>query len=510
MDPKPPIVYVRGFAGGTSGIDKQVDDPFYGFNDGSTHVRVDGDGDPSFYQFEGPLVRLIDDEGYQLFVGGDQHAFLQSHAGGSLPPASIWVYRFYDAAATTFGTKATPFNIEEAAVGLYDFVQLVRAKSGAARVHLVAHSMGGLICRSMIEKVSREGDREPGRDLVDKLFTFGTPHGGISFEQGGGLVDWALETFGPNGSDIFSPPKMYGYLTPGAHWGQEPENPDWRPCTIGEDAFDVDRVFCLIGTDPTDYGIVQKVVGPKSDGLVMIDNAYVRGAHRAFVHRSHSGRYGLVNSEEGYQNLRRFLFGSLKVKVDLDGLSLPTRDDQVWQAELRLSVRGLPIVMHEQLAAHYCPIQLNLEQQQQRDTPDAPVPLTTVFLLDPPQWGFDRLEPPPPRCRYALKVRVYSLETKHGFFSWSNHLEQVADWEDTLIVDIGQVDGQADQGQHVWAMWKSELPGAIEAHDPISDGTLDVTNGIIELALPRGATAIVGKDSRLTFTISREGPVPAR
>lgn len=39
-------VYVRGYAERTSDIDKQVDDPFYGFNDGSTHVRVDSEGEP--------------------------------------------------------------------------------------------------------------------------------------------------------------------------------------------------------------------------------------------------------------------------------------------------------------------------------------------------------------------------------------------------------------------------------------------------------------------------------
>jgi hypothetical protein len=51
-----PIVYVRGFAG-ERGIEKAVEDPFYGFNEGSVHVRVGGLGDPSFFQFESPLVR---------------------------------------------------------------------------------------------------------------------------------------------------------------------------------------------------------------------------------------------------------------------------------------------------------------------------------------------------------------------------------------------------------------------------------------------------------------------
>ncbi|MDT9071291.1 hypothetical protein RSW38_24470, partial [Escherichia coli] len=34
--------------------------------------------------------------------------------------------------------------------------------------------------------------------------------------------------------------------------------------------------------------------------------------------RSHSGPYGIVNSEAGYQNLRRFLFGSVRVSVTLE------------------------------------------------------------------------------------------------------------------------------------------------------------------------------------------------
>ncbi|WP_426623421.1 hypothetical protein ACPPVW_12380 [Leifsonia sp. McL0607] len=42
-----PIVYCRGYAGPTSQIDSTVNDPFYGFNEGATHTRVNGDGDPN-------------------------------------------------------------------------------------------------------------------------------------------------------------------------------------------------------------------------------------------------------------------------------------------------------------------------------------------------------------------------------------------------------------------------------------------------------------------------------
>src|SRR5690349_23696534 len=161
-----PIIYVRGYAGATSGIDAQVDDPFYGFNKGATHVRVGGDGNPMFYQFEGPMLRLMTDEGYQLLVHGDQHAYLLGAEDASLSPCTIWVYRFYDQAATTFvppahqgiigslytalhrHVTADGFDIETAAAGLYDLIELVLSKTrDIDRVIVVAHSMGGLVAR---------------------------------------------------------------------------------------------------------------------------------------------------------------------------------------------------------------------------------------------------------------------------------------------------------------------------------------------------------------------------
>src|SRR5207237_8358436 len=140
------------------------------FNRGATHVRVGGDGEPMFYQFEGPMLRLITDENYQLLVRGDQQQFLEDADPGSVPPASLWVYRFYDQAATTFVPQphqgllagfltklhqqvtADGFDIEVAAQGLYDLIMLIREKTGAPRVHIVAHSMGGLVARCMMQK----------------------------------------------------------------------------------------------------------------------------------------------------------------------------------------------------------------------------------------------------------------------------------------------------------------------------------------------------------------------
>jgi pimeloyl-ACP methyl ester carboxylesterase len=412
------------------------------------------------------------------------------------------------------------FNIEEAARGLYDFVELVLLKTGAPAIYLVAHSMGGLIARCMIQKISQQYDeaaqrqRTPANQLVRKLFTFGTPHGGIQFEIA--ALDWAMETFGPAGGDIFSPRLMYGYLDKDANWGDEA--PDgWDPRVIPPELFDTSSVFCLVGTDPADYGAPRVVVGPKSDGLVDITNAYVRGANRSFVHRSHSGRYGEVNSEEGYQNLRRFLFGNYRVAVDLRGITLPDRQDgRVWQADVRLSVRGLPIVMHEQQAAHYCPIQLAEEIERHHDTADAPVPLTTVFLLDPNRAvGYGDADRPP-RARYSLSMRVYHLTEVSGGFLWRHHLEQVADWEDTLIVDVGRRDDDPETALRAWTAWNSAVAGAIDDYDPIANAlpedqradahfTADGGEMHAEVALPAVAAPILGQAAKLRLTVTRVG-----
>ena len=70
------------------------------------------------------------------------------------------------------------------------------------------------------------------------------------------------------------------------------------------------------------------------------------------MHRSHSGHYGIVNSEEGYQNLTRFLFGTLRVDgtLDVDDITLPMEVQKAlkegktvrasYQFEIAASVRG--------------------------------------------------------------------------------------------------------------------------------------------------------------------------
>jgi len=139
--------------------------------------------------------------------------------------------------------------------------------------------------------------------------------------------------------------------------------------------FDASRVFNLVGTNPGDYkaaaGMASFAVGEASDGLVRIRNATTRGwegaslvsSPQAFVHRSHSGYFGIVNSEEGYQNLTRFLFGDVRVDgwLDIDELTLPPAVQREYDADKRVrasyifevvvSIRGKPWQLHRRTAA---------------------------------------------------------------------------------------------------------------------------------------------------------------
>jgi hypothetical protein len=230
---------------------------------------------------------------------------------------------------------------------------------------------------------------------------------------------------------------------------------------------------------------------------VQIENAYVPGAWHAFVHRSHSGPYGVVNSEEGYQNLRRFLFGDLQVQADLVGHRQPpdsARGDLVWQAEVRLSIRGVSIVMHEQTADHWCPIQLSIPRTE--DSPDTPQPLVTTFLSSKLAPGSDT------PIRYALHLKVLSLEERDGIFHFGHHLERVADFDDILIVDVGQRNGALV----AWAAWNSQIPGANRdfkfTGDPLPDEAPERGRWTALVPLPATTEPILGSNARIKLTVT--------
>jgi hypothetical protein len=513
-DGRLPIIYVRGFAGGA--VNTAVDDPFYGFSLGSVHIRSDSGGEPRFHQFESPMLRLITDQGYVVPVHGDQLAFLQQAENGSLDSASIWIHRFYDIAASTFADRPENFTLEGAARNLFDLIRLVRRKTGAPKVFLVAHSMGGLICRSLLQRVIPENDAgESGRvnpaagaNYVARVFTYATPHGGISFAVGQGLLERIRDATGFQGSDIFGPDRMAEYLTPNAPL-HSLAGAGFDATKMPEDGFPVSEMFCLVGSNPEDYdvalGLSSKTVGARSDGLVQMKNAAVRNAAVAVVHRSHSGRYGIVNSEEGYQNLQRFLFGDLMVKVELVGFTVGRNEpsEVEFQLDVGLAIRGLPVLVHEQSAAHHCPVLI--ERWREGDPIDSPRPLLTTFLSSKaPRPRVDGRKVP--RLRHALRLRLMSIRETGGRFIFDDHMEQTEDWQDALLVDIEPPDQQGS-GPHAWAAWSSTIPTAIRDWAPDDGDKLSDTGSAPdfwtgEIMVPEFSRRLLGARAGVRLTVT--------
>jgi len=227
--------------------------------------------------------------------------------------------------------------------------------------------------------------------------------------------------------------------------------------------------------------------------------------------------------------LRRFLFGTRRVTASLVNPTLPpsTSPDvlDVWQAEVCVSVRGLPVLLDDQTAAHYCPVELgkvagaNVPGGAPAPSDDvvtagsgpagesgsAP-PLTTVFLLDPArarQVQREDLQPGTfsPRCRYSLQIKVLHLEEQHGLFFWHDHLEGMSEWQDTLVVDVGPGD---DGTEHVWAAWQVDIAQVTSVPDPITETPVTPTvpgRLFFTIGLPPAGKQLLGDNAAITLDV---------
>ncbi len=379
--PYHPIIYVRGFAATQDEIEETCADPYMGFNLGSSKARQIWSGELKKFFFESPMVRLQTDHDYHdvFFEGEDLVA--SERTDEPIPYRSVIIYRYYDEASEAFSDGKTP-PMEHFGRKLGELILRLRDKicanpSNAVkpdefRVYLIAHSMGGLVCRCLLQIPQKQPGKPPipsaeyaglekARKLVDKVFTYATPHNGIDLRIVRNVPAWA--SFGDVNN--FNRDRMADYL------GLPPGAEDVSD--LG--SFSPDRFFNLVGTNPNDYlvmkGLSSWAAGEASDGLVRIENATTRGhlnggetpSPCAFVHRSHSGHYGIVNSEEGYQNMTRFFFGNIRVDgfLDIDELFLPREVDEKlaelkdqdrkrfkasYQFEVAVSVRGCQWQMH--------------------------------------------------------------------------------------------------------------------------------------------------------------------
>jgi len=508
-----PIIYVRGYAMSEHEQDETTADPFCGFNLGSTVYRATPDKDKPAkkFIFESPLVRLTAEYGY-LGVYENGLDILDNDWAGTLPTKSIVIYRYYDQASALLGSGATP-PITDFARGLNQLIAHVRELVCACpdngitpdefRCYLVGHSMGGLVCRAFMQNTEL-GD-EQMRRCIDKVFTYATPHNGIEM-AGLNVPSWLSAADMRN----FNRAYMAKYLKLEELY-QKTGRVDWLP----EEAFPSERFFCMVGSNRADYevakGLSRTFAGHGSDGLVRIENATVWGTNgkgevsipcaAAYAYRSHSGYFGIVNSEEAYQNLTRFLFGDLRVDiwVDVETVHVPPElqdkpINALYQFELLASPRGKRWYLTRRVAEEdsvACRTHRELTDPANKTRKSAF--LSSVFLANR-----SRVNTMRPSLAYGLTfgVRVPDYEVERKF--WPDaHFEGGYLFRDGLVVEMTP----PQDGSEDWAIsfdWQSDNLG--RASRPLSYTTLK--SGKIEMAVTFDSQTAPGIAGQLRFVVS--------
>gem|GEM_PF-95553 len=496
---KYPIIYVRGFAFSVGERDETAADPYCGFNVGSTVARATADKNrPQSYFFESPIVRLSLDQGYQVMYTDGIQVVDPSWSNGpagearvqkGIPMNSIIIHRFYDAGSDLKGSGKSS-SISDYAQELGQLIAMVRHlvrvqaqkndpgyTDADFRCFLVAHSMGGLIVRALLQNKANDvssillSDKklkvDPVRGTVAKVFTYATPHNGI--ELGGFNVPKMLPGFLKDAS-TFNRDVMRAYLDKQLVGG----NINYLPDDISPPP---SHWFCMVGTNRIDYevaaGLSRTFVGRGSDGLVRIDNAtlwYQKKASddtdaplvdmptaSAYAYRSHSGFFGIVNSEEAYQNLVRFLFGNFRIDLwlDIEQATLPEivqkqedagrKVDAVYQVELTVATRGKTWSLSRRKSEDDSPACRTYQQLKKlKKGAVEPVHLSTVFLIKSAKVDSDR-----PGISYSvtLGIRAPDYEVDKAFWP-DGHYEGVQLFRDSLVVVLyDPIDYQKLQSQ---------------------------------------------------------------
>jgi len=521
-----PIIYVRGYAMTSREIDETTADPFCGFNIGSTVIRATPDPKtpPRKFIFESPLVRLGTDYGY-TDVYQDGLDIVDPDWEGEVDRKSVVIYRYYDSSSTQFGDGKTKA-IKDFAIGLDALIlrlrELVCANPANKvakkdfRCYLVAHSMGGLVCRAFLQN-DAWGSKD-ARACVDKYFTYATPHNGIEM-AGINVPEW----LGANDINNFNREKMAEYLDIKPLF-KKTERVDW----IQEEKFPSRKVFCMVGTNRADYdvaaGISRTFAGNGSDGLVKVANASVWGVDAngkfsepsatAYCYRSHSGRLGVVNSEESYQNLVRFLFGNLRVDLyaDIEHVTVPQELDKadkdgeltaLYQFEALAAPRGKRWYLTRRVSEEDS-VAVRDHAKLKAASPAKPesIYLSSIFLANRFKVNTKR-----PTLAYSLTlaVRVPDYEVNKKF--WPNrHYEGENLFRDSIVVEMTPPanEGGKWKATYNWQrhdVGQSSKPVPAEDFEALKDGRMELTFPFSTGdATPPRSPGIAG---RLRFVLSK-------
>jgi hypothetical protein len=450
-----PIVYVRGFAATAGEREETFYDTYYGYS--STAVEKRNAAPPQFLEpivFEGQLIRFLKEYGYVDAANGGLKLALSNAAGANQNPTqSMWISRFYDRDVLFEKVRQIEEHADELRKLICEeipkqFRQLdaVRVDLGDKdqdyKVILIAHSMGGLVCRCLIQNRLPNPER-----WIHRLVTMGTPHGGIELSA---IPDFLEDLIAAKGNlanaAIFKEDRMRDYLKLGKK-GAKNANPDLHSLN---GTYPEGRCLCIIGSDHDSYNAVKKMTGSHSDGLVKQSNAYIKGAYFANVHRAHSGRRGIVNSFETYENIRRFLFGDTRVKLWLENVGLniaepPKKTTDFYDLEFSLSVHGTGVFLHQR-KQNPCENARRFERGE--------FPLKEVYL----HTGFmdTRLRPRGETfTRFLLAFRIAQHRVKDGFLFDHQYPERTI-YSESLELRVNLVPADATAPPTVQSRWLSE------------------------------------------------------
>ena len=365
-----PLILIRGFGGLDVEDEKAL--AYQGFNLGSVYPQKRGEN----YIYEGLILRLVKQERRYhdatnvvqffrsplelkhetipkelepldpgFFTGNkvviDPAMALRLLRSADDPHCSIWVFRYYDLDDRGFAAYG------EALVRLIEFIRaLIKIKEpgSAAKVNIIAHSMGGLIVREAVQRAyPNKGDPAAADKAINKIITLGTPHKGISFQ----IFD-----------DLRWLPLDAKHELAAFNEDNQIEKPEQNPASWlrFHEFFPRERLLTVVGTNYRSYGTrvaswanrlfsVGGEFGPnynRSDGLVKQANAQIDGAPRTFVHKCHGGFDSLVTSRESYEIATRFLQGNVRARLRLIGGKVTRGFDMIGKSEFFFGVSIKP------------------------------------------------------------------------------------------------------------------------------------------------------------------------
>jgi hypothetical protein len=289
----------------------------------------------------------------------------------------------------------------------------------------------------------------------------------------------------------------------------------WLP----EERYAAERVFCMVGTNRMDYevalGASRTFAGHGSDGLVRIENAALYGLRadgtagtpcaKAFTYRAHSGFFGIVNSEEAYQNLTRFLFGDVRVDlwVDVAEIRLPDEVHKaagdgraigaLYQFELLASPRGKLWYLTRRTAEEDSVACLTHQQWMSAPAENGSLYLSTVFLANRARVDKKRRSL---AYSVSLGVRVPDYEVDRKL--WVNeHYEGGYLFRNSIVLEMVP---PADKNEK-WKVSYAWQDQGTSAADTEIDAT-SIESGKVEVRVPFDGAGSPGIRGTLRFVVS--------